>query len=256
MRWLTIIVFGALALFLLVAAKNMYRSNDYPTRTIVVSAEEKRVVKPDIGLVTFTIREENASLEIARDAASKKSQSVVDFLKKNGIEERDIKTVSYNIYPQEEYDYRPCVSTNGSSVVCPPRKGEKKFIVEESFSVKVRKLDTIGSITTGVTHAGANQIGQLQFTVDDEVLERLKAEAREAAITKARAEAKTLAGNLGVRLGKLSGFNEYGGGGPLYYGRDMGKGGVTMEASVAPVPSIQVGENEIVANVSLVYEIK
>ncbi|MEK7649775.1 MAG: SIMPL domain-containing protein [Patescibacteria group bacterium] len=255
MRWLTIIVFVSLALFLLVAAKNMYRSQDYPTRTISVSAEEKRVVKPDIGLVTFTIREENASLEKARDAASKKSQAVVDFLKKNGIEDRDIKTTAYNIYPQEEYDYRPCVSSDGASVVCPPRKGEKKFIVQESFSIKVRKLDTIGSITTGVTQAGVNEIGQLQFTVDDEVLERLKFEAREAAIEKAREQAKVLAGNLGVRLGKLAGFNEYGGG-PLYYGRDMGKGGIAMEASVAPAPSIQVGENEIIANVSLIYEIK
>ncbi|MSR76085.1 MAG: DUF541 domain-containing protein [Candidatus Ryanbacteria bacterium] len=256
MRWLIIGVLAALAIFLLVTAKSTYRQNDYPSRTISVSAEEKRVVKPDIGLISFTIREENASLEVARDAASKKSQSVIDFLKKNGVESRDIKTTSYNIYPSEEYDYRPCVSTEGASVICPPRKGTKKFVIEETIAVKVRKLDDIGKITTGATEAGVNQIGQLQFTVDDEVVEKLRAEAREAAITKARAEAKVLAGNLGVRLGKLTGFSENGGGmPPMYYAREMGLGGDT-KSMAAPVPSIQPGENEIVASVSLIYEIK
>ncbi|MEK7630720.1 MAG: SIMPL domain-containing protein [Patescibacteria group bacterium] len=256
MRWLIIVVLATLAIFLLVAAKGTYHQTDYPSRTISVSAEEKRVVRPGIGLISFTIHEENASLEVARNAEAKKSEALIAFLKKSGIEDRDIKTTSYTIYPSEEYDYRPCVSTDGASVICPPRKGTKKFVIEETVAVKVRKLDDIGKITTGATQAGVNQIGQLQFTVDDEVVERLKAEAREAAITKARAEAKTLAGNLGVRLGKLTGFSENGGM-PVYYGRAMGMGGDMMEKSMAvPAPSIQPGENEIIASVNLTYEIK
>ncbi len=256
-QWLMVGVFASLIIFLLVAAKSTHRQNDYPSRTISVSAEEKRVAKPDIGFISFTIHEENISLEVARNTEAKKSEAVIAFLKKNGIEDRDIKTTSYNIYPSEEYDYRPCVSTDGAGMACPPRKGTKKFVIEETIAVKVRNLDDIGKITTGATQAGVNQIGQLQFTVDDEVIEKLRAEAREAAITKARAEAKVLAGNLGVRLGKLSGFSENGGGMPMFYGRAMGMGGDMMEKGmVAPVPSIQPGENEIVASVSLIYEIK
>ena len=256
MWWIMMAVFISLALFLVVSAKNSFYYADYPSRTISVSAEEKRVVRPDIGLISFTIREENASLEVARNAEAKKSEALIAFLKKSGIEDRDIKTTSYTIYPSEEYDYSPCESTDGSSVICPPRKGIKKFVIEEAVAIKVRKLDDIGKITTGATKAGVNQIGQLRFTVDDEVVEKLKAEARESAITKARAEAKTLAGNLGVRLGKLAGFSENGGM-PVYYGRAMGMGGDMMEKSmVAPAPSIQPGENEIIASVNLIYEIK
>jgi hypothetical protein len=86
----------------------------------------------------------------------------------------------------------------------------------------------------------------LRFEVDND--DEVKAEARKLAIEDAKKKAKKLASDLGIKLIKISGFDEgtsfdY----PIF--RELGLGGG------AEVPQIEVGENEIAVNVTLIYEI-
>lgn len=211
------------------------------TNTISFSGEGKITVKPDIGLVTASIVTEAKTSKEAQDSNSKKSSAVTDFLKKQGVDEKDIKTVGYNLSPQ--YDYSPLSSR---------RPGITGYQVRQSVEIKIRNLDKVSSILDGVVTAGANEVGQLTFTVDN--MEKVRTEAREKAIAEAKSKAKELRKQLGIELGKIVNFSESGDRQvmPMYADMKYGVGG----AAEASSPSISTGENEIVVNVSLTYQIR
>lgn len=259
MRVLIGLVLVTLFLFLAVTTKNAYErggSDPLEKNTITVSADVKKAVKPDTAEISFTIRKENALLVIARDEVSKLSNAVTEYLKSEGVEEKDIKSTSFNIYPQEIYDSRPCILESGASIPCPPRKTVKTYVVEETFEVKVKKLDTVGEVISGVTNAGVNQVSSLRFVVNDETLEMVRKEARDEAIKKAKGNAAVLAHSLDVRLGNLVSFNESGNNPPPVFYEKFGRGGATFDNAASPVPAIAPGENEVVSSVSLTYEIR
>jgi hypothetical protein len=254
-KYLIMLVLAALFVYLGALAKNEIKNGgrgSLPKDTISVSADAKRSVKPDTAELSFTVRKENALLATARDQAAAASQKVVDYLKGAGVEEKNIKSTAFNIYPQEVYDSRPCILESGTSVACPPRKTVKTYVVEETFDVKIKNLDKAGEIITGVSNVGVNQVGALQFTVDDATLEKVRLELRDEAIQKAKEKSKALAKTLSIRLGDLVGFSENGNA-PIYY-QKYGIGGGSDVAS-SPTPAITPGENEISASISLTYEI-
>lgn len=251
MRILISLVLVALMIYLGAAAKNaLHDSDSIDQNVITVSANAREFAKPDTAVASFTVTKENASLETARTQVDTISNGVVEYLKQAGIDEKDIKTTSYSMYPRDEYDTPPCPINS----ICPPRKTGKIYVVEETFEVRIRNLDKVGDIISGVSGKGVNQIGALRFEVDDAHLKELSDTARQAAIAKARQDAEKLAGSLGVRLGKLKNFSESSGGQPMpYYA--YGKGGADATMS-APAPQIATGQNEIVSNVTLIYEIR
>jgi hypothetical protein len=193
---------------------------------------------PDIAVANIAISVEGSTAKVAQNSASVKSKSVVDYLKKAGIKDADIKTSGYNIYPQ--YDY-----SNSTQRI-------RGYQVTQSLAVKIRDLDKTNTILDGVVSAGANQVNSLQFQIDKQ--DELKAEARKKAIADANAKAKELEDELGVDLGHIVSFSEssndvY----PIRYAKDSAMG---MGGAVAPVPELPAGENEITINVSITYQIK
>lgn len=207
------------------------------TNTVSFSGQGKVTAKPDVALIDLAIMTENSSSKAAQDENSRKSKAVVDFLKRQGIDEKDIKTSGYNIYPQ--YDY-----TNGRSSL-------RAYQVNQSMQVKVRDLDKVNAVLDGVVTAGANQINQFQLTIDDPV--KLQEEARKQAIDDAKDKAERLQDQLGISLGRIINFSESENGAipPIYLkdtmGRGMGGGGG---------PEIPTGENEIIVNVSITYQVR
>jgi len=210
------------------------------TNTVSFSGEGKIVAKPDVAVVNLTILTEADTSKAAQDDNSKKSKAVVDFLKKQGIEEKDIRTSGYNIYPQYKYprDGKPVI--NG-------------YQVNQTLEVKIRDLDKVSVILDGVVTAGVNQVNGLSFEIDDP--DKLKAQARDEAIKDAKAKANELESQLGVRLGRIVNFTEgsYGVPTPMYYeisAKAMGMGGG------GGGPDVPSGENEIKVTVTITYQIK
>ena len=117
--------------------------------------------------------------------------------------------------------------------------------------MKVRNFDIINSILDKATADGANTIGGIQFTIDD--MEKVRAEARAKAIDQAKAKAKVLADQTGLSIDRLVDISEGYGSAPVpYYA--FGKGGATMDSSVAP--EIQTGQMEIDLSVTLTYRVR
>ncbi len=203
--------------------------------TISVNGEGKVYTKPDIALVDISVVSEGVRVVDVQKRNTEKTNQVIKFLKDSGIDEKDIKTTMYNLYPQYSYEDR----------ITPAIVG---YTITQTLEVKIRNLDKVGEILEGAAKNGVNQIGSLYFKVDKD--KELTEQARELAIKDAKEKAKKLASQLGVRLTKISNYSESNGISPIYRGLDfkegMGGGGT---------PQIQTGESEIIVSATLIYEI-
>lgn len=237
LAWAGLAVAVVLVVFLSVLTKQI-SSTATTTNTVSFSGTGKVLAKPDVAVIDLSIVTEAATSKAAQDSNSTKSKAVVDYLKSQNIDEKDIQTTAYNIYPQ--YDY-----TNGRSVL-------RGYQVNETMEVKVRDLTKTDAVLAGVVSAGANQIGQLQLTIDNP--DALLSQARDAAIKDAKAKADTLKSQLGISLGHIVNFVEDNGATPpIMYAKSlsgMGMGGG------APAPEIATGQNELTVNVTITYQIR
>lgn len=250
------VALGMLALFLLVQTISAFKEFKFigtgvpATNTISVSGRGEVFAVPDMGEFTVTVREEAETVAFAQEEATKKINAVIDYLKGAGVEEKDIKTVSYNVNPKYEWNQATC-----REGYCPPGKQVLiGFEVWQSLSVKVRDTKKAGELLSGVGSKGASEVSGLSFTIDDE--DALKKEAREQAIEEAEEKAEELAEALGVKLVRVVGFNEDYGGYPPPIAYGMGGDAMMVREAKMAAPEIPVGENKIVSNVNVTYEIR
>ena len=232
----------ALVVYVGLLARNVHKQYAYIGRpesqrdTIAISAEGKVTAKPDIAAISIGVQTEKRTVSEAQDENTKRMNAIIEKMKSMGIAAEDIKTTNYNIWPA--YDY-----VNGRSV-------ERGFTVSQSIDVKVRNLDLTGKVLAAAGELGANQIGGVNFTIDDP--EELRQQARLEALDAAKKKAQALAQAAGVKLGKVVGFSESAGGAlPIYYkayAEGMGGGGQTT-------PDVQPGSQDVEVNVTVTYEI-
>lgn len=212
--------------------------------TISVSATGEVYAAPDLALTSFSVMTEAATVVKALSENTEKMNAVIAFVKSEEVADKDIKTTGFNIYPRYEwYEKGTCFPP------CPSgRRVLVGYEVRQTLQVKIRDMAKIGVIVQGATDQGANQVSNLQFTIDDE--DELKKQAREQAIDEAKSKAETLAAQLEVRLGKVVQFTESGVF-PRYYAMEeaaMGRGG-------GEDLQIETGENKIEVTVTITYEI-
>ncbi len=218
-----------------------------PTTINVVGTGEV-AAKPDVAMFTFAVKGAGKNAAEAQTKSAEPLNNITAYLKEQGVEEKDIKTTSYNLSPKYTYPMVPCMG-----MYCPPSEPKQDgFEVYQSVEVKVRKTDMAGTLLSGVGERGATDISSLSFVIDD--TEALRDQAREAAIKDARAEAEVLAQALGVKLVEMTGYYEESANPYNYYG--MG-GDMAMSAKAESMsPDMPAGENTITSRVNLTYTIK
>ena len=248
-------VFGILAILFLavvtvwfgVGISNKFKENKFigkeaeTKNTISVSGTGEIWAKPDLALIDFSVVGEKKTVIEAMAENTKKMNSVIEAIKSQGVEEKDLKTTNFSISPRYEWYEKSEIYPAGKRVLV-------GYEVNQTLQVKIRDLTKIGNIIQVATEAGANQVGDLRFMIDKQ--DELKSQARKEAIEKAKVMAKEIAGQLGVKLVKITNFSEnatapipY----PYFMERAMGGG--------AETPQIQTGENKIEVQVSITYEI-
>jgi uncharacterized protein len=237
-----------------------YIGSNYPSGNVItVEGQGEVFAVPDIAEITFAVRAEGATVAIAQADAAKRMNAIINYLKGQGVDEKDIKTTNYSANPKYEYrtDGAPTRMLEPDTATSYPWPGSGNQVVVgyevyQNISVKVRDADTAGDLVSGVGGLGATDIYGPNFTIDDET--ELKHEAREKAIEDARAKARQLADDLDVRLVRVVSFSENGGYYPMY-GKAMLE---AQDASVPPAvsPELPSGENSVTSNVSITYEIR
>ncbi len=214
--------------------------------TISFSGKGELVVKPDIANVSFGVTAENLDVSKAQAESITKMNKIIDFLKDNGVKEEDIKTTNYNIYPRYDYLRTEIYPYTGRQTLA-------AYVVSQTVSLKIRDIAKVGEILGGIGEYGATDVSGLTFTVDDYDGEMAK--ARDLAIKDAKEQAKKLSRSLGVRLVKIVSFYDVNDQ-PIYYGAEKAMSYGMGGDAIAPTPRIMTGENKIISNVSITYEIK
>jgi len=219
-----------------------------PASIITASGEGEVFAIPDTATFTFSVNEQAETAGEAQEKVTTKMNSIIEMLKTSGIEEKDIKTLGYNLYPRYEYKRQQEIYPFGEQILV-------GYEASHTLSVKVRELEKAGDLVSKVGQLEVSNISGIDFVSEDEDL--LLEEARKLAIDDAQEKAKKLSKDLGVRLGRLIEFSDASS--PIYYLRESkdvsyGMGGGIEEA--APIPDLPVGENKIVSQVYLTFEIR
>lgn len=192
----------------------------------------------NIGLKTGV---KKTAVEATKESTNK-INNIIEELKKLKIEEKDIKTSDYNLNPIHNW-----TEEKGQELI--------GYEVTQTLTLKIRDLNKIGEVIAKTTEQGANQIGNIAFTIDDEFA--LKNQARELAIKKAKEKAQLIANQSGIKLGAIKNVTEnfepnvY----PMYANVKMDTMMSEASESLAS-PDIQSGQNEIKVDVTISYEVK
>lgn len=206
---------------------------------ITVSGEGKVVGIPDIATIDLGTTIEKSTVAEAQKENTRIMNQLVEQLKSAKVDKKDIQTTSYNVNPN--YDWN-----NGKQTL-------RSYSVAQNVHVKIRNLDAVGDIIGKAGALGVNQIGGIQFTVDEP--EKLKEEARAKALENAKAKASALAAVAGIKLRRVISFDESQGGmypPPIFYAKEGMGGG----PDIAAAPRVEAGSTEITVHVNLTYEIE
>lgn len=253
-QWMVISLM-LLSVFLLVKVLEVFKKlpnigrEIYPQSTIMVSGSGEAYAIPDIASFSFSVTEVADTVKQAQEKVDAKINKALGLMRESGIEDKDIKTTGYNVYPKYEWNQVACLA-----YPCPSGKSILVgYEVSQNITIKARKTENVGDLVTKIGGTGVSNISGVEFTVDNR--EEFVAQAREAAIKEAKTKAKVLTKQLGVKLGKLMYYNENGA--YPYYAEGKGSGADMMSSSVVPMKAeLPKGETKITSNVSVTYEIR
>ncbi len=220
------------------------RNPELSYNSITVMGEGEAIAVPDIATFSFTISSEAPSVAAAQEAVTKKTDATLAAMKNLGVDEKDVKTTDYSVYPK--YVYTPCMAG-----YCPPQK-QDGYTVSTSVSVKVRDTAKAGDALAAAGQSGVTNLSSLSFTVDDS--KQVADEAMGKAIADARARAEVIAKQLGVRLVKVVGYYYNNPSEPMYYREAALSAAAPMDQS--KTATVVPGENKTKVSVSVMYEIR
>jgi uncharacterized protein YggE len=247
--WIVLII---LAVFLgvqtLLSLKGL-RETSPAHNSITVTGEGEAFAIPDLATFSFSVSAEAKTVSVAQEEVTKKVEAVMKALTDLGIEEKDIKTSDYSVWPKYVYSSQPCTPN-----FCPPsQQTQDGFTASHSVSVKVRDTEKAGEALAVAGANGATNLSSISFTVDDP--DQITEEAREIAIEDAREQAEKLADELGVKLGAVVTFSEGRDGDVMPFYREVmaQAGNASAEDKAVALP---MGENKVKIVVSVTYEIR
>ncbi len=206
--------------------------------TITITGYSKINYIPDEAVITAGVLIEGQDPKDVQIKSDNLMKGLVNFLKEEGIEEKNLKTTSYNLSPK--YDFENYNQIMGYSL-------------EQTLEVRLKDFSKVGEIVAGLTRNGANEIKGLSFVLSDEAEKNLKKEARELAIADAYQNLDNLKKSLNIKNVKLIGFSEDGNQPITYQRLDATLQNEYLKSSISP---ILAGENEFVSNVYLVFELR
>lgn len=206
-----------------------------PSRSMSVSGTGTVSLVPDIASINIGVHTEADLVNDALSENTAQANAIASILQALGVEEKDIQTSNFNVYPADRYD---------------PMTGQvqsRYFVVDNTVTVIVRDLSSLGEVLSAVVDAGANNIYGISFDIEDR--DAAVAQARLLAIQNAKEKAQEIADAAGVELGDLLSINVYGGVTPVTY--YDAKGGAYAESAVP----VSAGTLTISMECNLTYEL-
>ncbi len=246
--WIVLIILAVFLGVKTLASLKDLRNTSPSYNTISVSGEGEVFAVPDLASFTFTVSADAQTVDAAQETVTKKVDTILAELKDLGIEEKDIKTTDYSVWPKYRYEVSPAIY--------PPMPGRQipdGYTASHSVMVRVRDTDKAGEALSVAGSAGATNLSGISFTIDEP--EKLQANARALAIKNAREKAELLSDKLDVRLVRVVSYSDSSDGGIPYYREALGMGG-DVATVTAKAPDLPTGENKVKVVVNVTYEIR
>lgn len=207
------------------------------TNLFSVTGTGKATEVPDTALISLGVTKTATNILTAQEQVNTIASKLISDLKSLGIEEKNIKTTNYNVYPN--YDY-----TSG-------RQNITGYTITQNLEVKIKPIDKANKAIDITTADGANMVGGINFILNDDAQKRLEEKAREEAIKNARQKAESLARLSGIKLGRIVDVQES----PIFerqipVGMDL-KAPISEEEKST---EITPGESTITTTITLFYE--
>ena len=229
----------AAALLLVPGMAAAQQTADDP-RTITVSAQGTVEKEPEEGVVLLAVESEAQNARDAAQANAARMTQLVAALRRAGVAERNIRTISYELRP--EYT-RATERTND-----PPRIAGYRAV--NMVQVTVDTVARMGGIIDVAIGSGANRVANISFRLRDPHAAHIEAAA--IAMRNARREAEAIAEAAGERLGPALNITTGGYSPPMppmpMYAR------AEMDMAQAPTP-VESGTLTIMAHVNVVYQL-
>ena len=215
-----------------------------PVPRILVNGEGSAELAPDMAMLVLTVSREGETAREALDANSAAMAEVLQAMRDEKIEDRDLQTAGFSIQPRYNYP-------------APKPSGEREpreiigYTVRNSLSVRVRDIDRVGAIIDKSVTLGVNEGGNITFTNADPAA--AIAEARAEAVRDARSKAETLAAAAGVKTGRILEISEH-----SFAPRPMPmlNAEVAMSRAADEAPPVAAGENSYQVTVQVTYAIE
>jgi uncharacterized protein YggE len=237
---ITLIIASAAIILALIGVNYFFQLS--PTATVSANGEAQIKATPDLVGIYFNLETSGKTSKEANDKNKEVTDNLITALIKQGFDREEIKTQSFNIYP--DYNWQ-----NGKSEII----GYKaSHAVKIEFSAS--QTEKIGIVIDSGVNAGA-LINYINFELGQDNQNKYKADALKQATEDARIKAEAIASGLGKKLGSIysvssSSFNYY-----PWKMYDMVTSSNAIEAKQA-VTSIQPSEKEINAAVSVSFKLR
>ena len=211
-------------------------------RTVTVSAQGTAKAVPDKAEISFGVTTQAKTADAAQKENAEKIDKVITHLKERGIEEKSIRTSSYNLYP--DYDY----SGNNQKII--------GYQVRTTLTITDQEIDDAGDIVSECVALGINDVDNFRFYASsyDEAYE----EALKSAVAAAGAKAAVLAGCTGDELGPVLSLSE--GYQDTSYRYSKARYAMAEEAAADNAAgfgmAVMPGEASITAQVTITYELR
>jgi uncharacterized protein YggE len=210
-----------------------------PPRVITVAGHGEINATPDSASVSAGVTTQSATAATALSDNAAAMNRVLEALKNQGVQEKNIQTSNFSVSPQ----YTP-YNSNGT--------GAQKivgYLVSNQVSVTLEHVTNVGRTVDALVAAGANQMNGISFTIHDP--KPLLAQARAAAVDDARARAETFAKAAHVTLGPILSIGEA----AIEEPRPLFAMQAMAKSERQPTP-VAAGEQTVSADVSIVWQIQ
>jgi uncharacterized protein YggE len=207
---------------------------DFPS-AISVTGEAQVSAPPDLAQLDAGVASDGKTAREAAEANNAAMSKVLAALKGAGLEDKDYQTSQLSLQPQ----YAP--NRPGPSPIVGYRASNR-------VNIKLHDVAKVASVIDTLVTAGANDVGNINFTVTQ--ASKLLDDAREKAIADARRKAEIYAKAAGVTLGAPLSISEEGAPAPVFRAKMMRA--APMETSTP----IAQGEETLSVTVAVTWAIK
>lgn len=207
-------------------------------RTLTVYGSGTVQAIPDTATLTLGVEVTKSTAQLAQVSAARTSKRIIDSIISSGIKQENIRTSSFNIWPEMAYEPNK-----------PPRL--TGYRCSNTISIDISGTDRVSRILDSSVRSGANSVQGIVFRFKDD--NKLKNEALEKAVRNAREKAETVARASGTKIERILRVIESGN---YAYDAPMVKMDRANMAMAAPETPIMQGQDQITANVVVVFNIE